>query len=67
MIQRALSFWPVIMFIGAAIFGYGVLNQRVAALEKQDVTTERKIDTIDNNVKTILNDVSFIKGQLSHK
>jgi hypothetical protein len=50
----------VLITVAGIVFGYGVLNQRVEALEKEQTSVE----TIRQDVIKIKEDVSFIKGKL---
>lgn len=59
-----IKIWPVIASIGAAIFGYGILNQKVMALEKEELHTRNSIQLVNENITIIMADVSYIRGNL---
>lgn len=65
--KYAESIVEIVLIVIAVVFGYGVLNQRVDALEKSKQDSKEAIQRIEDNVIEIKQDVSFIKGKLERK
>lgn len=51
----------------AFVFGYGVLNNKVEALEAKAVAEREMIFEINKNITSIKEDVSYIKGKIERK
>lgn len=64
--KKYIDLWPLATSIIGLVFGYGVLNNKVEALEKKDADEKLLIRSIESNVVEIREDVSFIKGKLEH-
>lgn len=60
-LEYFLEGFGVLCVVVGIVFGYGMLNQKVEALEKKTTS----LDTIEDNIVKIKEDVSFIKGKLS--
>ncbi len=57
----------IILVVCAIVFGYGVLNSRVNALEANEMAAKEQLIHISKDITSIKEDVSFIKGKLERK
>lgn len=61
--MKAILTIELVLAITAFVFGYGVLNQRVNALEEKSVA----VQSMATDITEIKEDVSYIKGKLEGK
>lgn len=59
-----IKIWPVVASLLAAVFGYGILNQKVEALEKNEVRDTQNMTLMNQHIITIMADVAYIRGNL---
>lgn len=61
--MKTLFTVELVLAVIAFVFGYGVLNQRVSALEEKSAIVQH----MATDITEIKEDVSFIKGKLEGK